>query len=408
MMRSASLDARRLASNFGILALLGLLVSPPLANLAEALMFGLVLANADLRRSLLATWRYPLVRFVAAFFLVMLLGSLYSLASPGEIRHSLLGWLHRLLLVPFALAVCERPADKERMVRAYAAAAMLFATVSFVCWTAGFSLNPEQPPGIILRNHATQGMGFAVAVLLALHLAFSTPAKKTQAAWLAGGLLLALNIAFVSTGRSGYVVLLIGIAGFFATRVLAASSRQASGRLLLGGLAALGLTALLLASAPSSRERLERGMNEVQGAAQATEYTSMGIRMVFWRNTLEMIRAQPLLGYGSGSFAAAYKAKIAGETGFRATETGDPHNQYMKIATENGLVGLLAFLGIIGAALLTRAAMPWRMLAVGVLLSWCVTSLFNAHFSTFAEGHFVYLWLGFMLAMPPASAKPAA
>jgi hypothetical protein len=37
----------------------------------------------------------------------------------------------------------------------------------------------------------------------------------------------------------------------------------------------------------------------------------------------------------------------------------------------------------------------------GVLLAWCVTSLFNSHFRTFPEGHLIWLLAGAMLARVP-------
>jgi len=125
----------------------------------------------------------------------------------------------------------------------------------------------------------------------------------------------------------------------------------------------------------------------------------MGIRMVLWQNTLEMIRERPLLGSGTGSFGAAYRQKVAGQSGWRAENlSSDPHNQYLKIAAEHGLVGLAVFLWLIVSAFRQPSASPYRLLGLGVLLAWCATSLFSSHFSTFSEGSFIALWCGAMLA----------
>jgi hypothetical protein len=70
----------------------------------------------------------------------------------------------------------------------------------------------------------------------------------------------------------------------------------------------------------------------------------------------------------------------------------------MKIIAEQGLVGLLVFLGFLAAALRQRCSAPYRLMGLGVLAAWCVTSLFSSHFSTFAEGRVIALWLGAMLA----------
>jgi O-antigen ligase len=390
-------DGRLIASYLGTLATIGLLTSPPLANIAEALMVGIVLLDTELRRSLLATWRYPVVKALALFFCILLIGAVYSDASAKEIRHGLTGWLHRMLLLPFALAIFVRVEDKMRFVRTYAGANVLFAAISVVLWLTGSLPFGGEEPGVILRNHSTQGMGFAVSALLAAWLAFDTETKRLRFFWAAACAFLILNIAFVTTGRSGYVVLLVSACVFVAFGVFR-SDGKVPARLRLGAVIALALIGILLVAAPSSQERLKKAVDEVQGSQQATEYTSMGIRMVFWRNTVELIGQRPWLGHGTASFATVYKEKVVGQTGFRAIETQDPHNQFMKIIAENGILGLAAFFAVIVAALMTPATSPWRMLATAVLLSWSATSLFNAHFSTFSEGHFIFLWLGIMLA----------
>jgi O-antigen ligase len=77
----------------------------------------------------------------------------------------------------------------------------------------------------------------------------------------------------------------------------------------------------------------------------------------------------------------------------------DPHNQFLKIAAEHGLLGLLIFLALLVSAFRQRGAPPpYRLLGLGVLAAWCASSLFNSHFSTFAEGRFIWLWLGACLA----------
>ena len=83
--------------------------------------------------------------------------------------------------------------------------------------------------------------------------------------------------------------------------------------------------------------------------------------------------------------------------------TGDPHNQFLKIWGEQGIVGLIAFLFFIYRALAFPALMPYRQLAGAVLVGWCATSLANSDFSTFAEGHLIFFWVGAMLGGQPTA-----
>jgi O-antigen ligase len=114
-----------------------------------------------------------------------------------------------------------------------------------------------------------------------------------------------------------------------------------------------------------------------------------------------MIRDRPIFGVGTGGFQDGYRPYVAGVTGWQGYETGDPHNQFLKIQGEQGIVGLAALLFFIFSALTCSAPMPYRQLAAAALIGWCATSLANSHFSTFVEGRLLFFWLGAMLANRP-------
>jgi hypothetical protein len=127
----------------------------------------------------------------------------------------------------------------------------------------------------------------------------------------------------------------------------------------------------------------------------------MGMRMVLWNNTIELIKARPLLGYGTGGFQKAYQSKIENEPAWKHEITHDPHNQFLKITTEQGLIGLVVFVAMILSAFWQKPSLTYFVLGIGILLEWCGNSLFSSHFSTFSEGRFVFLWCGAMLANGP-------
>jgi O-antigen ligase len=128
----------------------------------------------------------------------------------------------------------------------------------------------------------------------------------------------------------------------------------------------------------------------------------MGIRIIFWENTLQLIKQRPIIGYGTGAFEAAYSQQVAGKTGLQGLITADPHNQFMKIVGENGLIGLMLFLGFLVSIFRMKAATPFRILGLGAATAWIATSMANSHFSTFSEGTFIYVWLAVMLSSESA------
>lgn len=373
-----------------------LLFSPPLANLAELLLVFVFLYSPELRQRLWATWRYPTVKFVLAFYVLILAGLAYSIAPWGTAWSMASGW-RKLLLLPVALALFGATSRKEHFLKVLVDVIFVCGVLSCFLWIMGTGgwVAPDEP-GVLVRNHATQGMMFAVGAFGAVLLALEQDDPRRRKRFLRMGAVLMVNIALITPGRSGYLVMLVcALVGvtFWVFRGQSFNFRK-----LLLGCVLLSVVAGGLLIAPSSRDRIAKAISEVRHYDSMERETSMGLRVVFWRNAMELIRQRPLLGYGTGAFGDAYGRLVAGRTSFQGMSSADPHNQYMKIAAEHGLLGLFIVLGMLVSALRQSVGDPWRSLAVGVLLAWCATSMANSHFSTFAEGSFIYLWLGVMLA----------
>ena len=146
------------------------------------------------------------------------------------------------------------------------------------------------------------------------------------------------------------------------------------------------------------RQRVDLGLWEIENYQQGTQISAMGERVIYMRNALALIAERPLAGYGTGAFATAYGRMVEGRSGREGIKVHDPHNQYLNLAAQHGLLGLAVFLAVLVAAFRQKPQPPYRLLGLAVLSAWCVTSLFSSHFSTFAEGRFIWLWLGVCLA----------
>jgi len=141
----------------------------------------------------------------------------------------------------------------------------------------------------------------------------------------------------------------------------------------------------------------------------------MGIRIVMWDVSWTMAKERPLLGYGMGGFPDAYRQAIerSSYTGWAATPTVDPHNQYLQVHLQAGVAGSLAFLWFLFGVLRTRGARPYDAAAKALLVGWCAAALATSLFTTFAEAHLLMVLLGMLLAVPrpgaiaPGSPAPA-
>jgi len=212
------------------------------------------------------------------------------------------------------------------------------------------------------------------------------------------------NIIYVLTGRAAYLSLLL-LAPYGAWLVAPRF------RLLLSG-AILVFSALLLYYSEIAHSRIGLGLEELTSTitGEAEAFSSIGIRWVFWENSLRMIAVNPILGSGSGGFSTAYAVVVSDIAGWRGIVTDDPHQQYLLIAAEQGLVGLFFFLAILISFSLSRGDDTYRLAAQGILLMTVMNGMFNGHFNAFVEGRLFWVSSGAFLCstVPSYSFRRAA
>ena len=388
-----ALDASRVAA---IVAVAAVPWSTALVSAACGAMLIALLVSGRGHRVLGDALSQPLGIALAVFFAVLAIGMLYSKAGWDDRASSLWSWrkpAYTLIL----LGLFAAPAWKRRFVWALIAVAAAGVVASFATWALGIAPKYYGEPGVLLQNHSLQGVFFALAMLCCVISALVTQSRRVRWGLLGLAGLLALNVVFVSPGRSGYLAL--------AAMLAVAGIRLLGWRRLpvvIAGLVAV--SALAYVASPMVRERIALGLAEVQSHRQTETLTSMGFRMNAWENTVALIRERPVFGYGTGSFGKVYSERVRQRYDDWRGEPGtDPHNQYLMILTENGVVGLAAFLAVLALAFRAGLRSPdgYRWIALGALFAWTLTCLFNSHFRTFPEGHLIALVLGAMLAVSP-------
>lgn len=78
----------------------------------------------------------------------------------------------------------------------------------------------------------------------------------------------------------------------------------------------------------------------------ASQSLSVGERAQQWQVTWQGIKQAPLLGYGGGSYATVFQIFRDGEE-FRQVTFDQAHNEYLHIWMEQGLIGLVLWLGLL-------------------------------------------------------------
>jgi len=398
-----------------VLVFLSFPVAMALGYVAMALVLLFGLLSGRIWQRWPTVRRAPVVWAALGLYALMLVGTLYTPASHDDVVLHLSKY-SKLLWVPVGMALLSDQAWRRRCMNAFALA-MLFILVSVyanIFWDLPWSSTHNQGWGqnhTVIGDYITQNVMMTFFVVLAMDRGLRAGAAVWQrGAWWLAAALGALSITHLSSGRTGYLLLLMALLAFF---ILATQGWKRWAAL---GLLGLGLL-VVGATSVEVQQRVQLAVTEARNS-DSMEITSIGGRINFWKNTWALVAQKPLTGWGTGSYHDAWCAQVTAE-GWCAFGRWHPHNQYLFLWMENGLPGLLLFLALIGAPVwAARHAQPHqRRLLLSFAVIFAVNSLINASLWSSRESHFFVLLLILLCAdalytrraaPQPATPQPAA
>ncbi|MGH1335478.1 MAG: O-antigen ligase family protein [Aureispira sp.] len=258
----------------------------------------------------------------------------------------------------------------------------------------------------------------ATGLVLSLPFSFVVGYKAKEKAWKAlAALVMGLAVVLILITQSRAAWLALGGACFFALMglLLTRSKRKSVLQprfLAIGGgtlCLSLGLVWLLssqhqIANAPVKRIQALFTYEDTKNEHTET----IQERFSLWNNTLEMIQDAPVLGVGLGNWKIHFpKYSMAGlrsEQG--AIFFQRPHNDYLWIASEMGVLGLIAYLGVLLSSLFfafrilkkTAQEEPSTYAITLAMTSGLVAFLIFSFFDFPKERPVHLLWSGFIIA----------
>jgi O-antigen ligase len=256
-------------------------------------------------------------------------------------------------------------------------------------WDAASIENPA-----IFRSSITQNILMSYAAYICVLRSYAAATTRSRWIYAALAALTASSVLFLVQGRSGYLILLFTLLLFGFRVVLRARGSRFTMRHV--GASLLLLPVLLWGiyeAVPRLHQRVDVTVKEYQAwYPHARQSTSIGERMEFYYNTARIAGEHPFLGVGTGGFALVY-AQQADKYGVNATN--NPHNEYLHLTVQLGIIGLALFLYLIYIQWRTAGQLEDRQAgdaAAGLVLTLMVTSLFNTPLMDHTEGlFFAYL-----------------
>ncbi len=297
-------------------------------------------------------------------FLTTVLLSLFQAVNLYEgMRQS----IHLALCVILFFLVVDRVRTRKYLDRVIAACILSGAVVSIIGiiqYLSSFAWIPQvetaRPAGTFMTR--AMAVHFLVIVFPLSFLPF-LPAKEDRLPWPYGVSSLGMIVYLIYTrSRAGWVacgfVVLFLLAVLLFTGLVREEKRGMTKGKVVAVLGAI-LLVVLLACIPRKGEETTN-IRERIGSITKLSDSSVHPRLVWWRNTGAMIKDNLWTGVGIGNFKTnypLYQGPVKVEPGLNAElRLNRAHNDYLQTASEVGIIGLLLYLWMLGAAF----KMSWR------------------------------------------------
>jgi O-antigen ligase len=367
-------------------------ISTALDNVLSGAILLLWLASGDYAHKLRDIRANPVALAALALFALCIVGVIWSIGSSADDLLFLRKYSN-LLLIPILLTLFSEEEDRRRGLLAFCAALVVTLIASY-----GLALGFIPTGGVItgalddptvFKGRISHNILMAFACVLFAEFARTT---RGRARWVYAvlALLALVNVVLMVKGRTGYVVL----AGL--TLLWIASNLRWKGLVAAIVLVVAGFTVVYQVSGSFHARIREATAEAEQWRPGVATGTSVGIRLEFYRNTFEIVKRHPLLGVGTGGFFKAYEEQVQGT---QMLPTRNPHNMYLLVLVQFGLLGLAALAYLFYAQWRCARHLSSRsdvVLAYALVVTIALSGLFNSLIIDHTESMFL-AWMAGLL-----------
>jgi O-antigen ligase len=374
-------------------------ISVALDNVLLALVAMLWLASGDLRKKLSDIAANPVALAALALFGILIAGLSYGARNPGDGARYLLKYVD-LLFVPIFVTLFHDARTRELALRWFCAAMILSFVVAELA-AAGLLMENAwliRGAGHSFKHSITHGWLSAIAAFAFALIAWRQPHWLHRVLFAALALVAAKNVIWVGISRTGYLVLTLLVLYFCFARF------RVRGLVIAGLVLAISFSAVYGVS-ETFRERVDTiVVDEGDWRSNWPSRESVTVRLEWYRDSLNVVLGHPLVGVGTGAFPKTLAENAKGGSAIYAP---NPHNEYLVIAMQTGLIGLALLLHLFWRQLTQapRLASPLEThLARGLVIAIAAGCLFNSFLLDHTEGLFYAWFTGLLYAGRPPPA----
>ncbi|MCX5847936.1 MAG: O-antigen ligase family protein [Deltaproteobacteria bacterium] len=341
-------------------------------------------------------------KYIWAIFILIglyFIGLFYGEASTKEALNEFAG-MASLLLIPIMIPFFRDEKLRNAALNLFLLTMTITLFLSYLMW---FDLLPKHEifkgtknDATVFFHHITQNLLMAFSSFLFAVRVRQSASWEKKLLYIGLTILAVFNVTIMVGGKTGYVVLIALTFYFFLSWL-----RWKGFFVALFVIVILGILTYIIPSS-SMHQGVKQFFVDVtkinikdQNSQEITE-TSTVQRMIFYKNTTKIISEHSILGVGTGGYPKAYSRLV---TDAKMLSTTNPHNEYLMVTSQLGIIGLCAFLYLF--------LMQWnsasglfstfdKIIARGLVLTILSASMVTSTMMDFTERTF-YIWMSALL-----------
>jgi O-antigen ligase len=375
-------------------------INKPLTNLCMAVALLATLVGPDLARRLRFALTHPVALGALLWWAVLALSALNAPQSVALWR----SWLGMLAL-SYPLLVLSLIGDDDRWrSRAWWSFGAAAGIIVLISWGQLMGLIPQRNfsdgagvmRNVVFKDYTQQGLvTLCLASLLFSVAIWRRNEPSTKYLW-AGIAVCLSSVLFAIESRTAWLCMISLIILWCALVFYKGSwGKKLAWIIALAASFAFGSAWW---SAQQNQSRVTQLGQEIQAQQHDRQASSAGIRLELWRQSFALIQRAPFLGHGFDQWHPQFTALTREEPAYDAYRMRFPHQEFLLIMTEQGLVGFVLYVCLLVALAwyISRLSMPYSHYYAAVLMLYVTAGMVNSLLADFSHRHLLLVWLGFV------------
>jgi len=373
--------------------------------LAFFLIFWIIGGNYKFKFNLVIN--NPIAILCIVIFLLFVLGLIYTSATTED-SLKLLKKYSKFLYVPLLLSAFYTPQWRRYGYISFLSGVTLMLFMSYMTilgwspdniYSGAYTYDRPVDP-VVFRSRIAHSTFVAFAAFLFLHHAIDN--KRFRIVFVVLAILASLNVLGMVTSRTGQVV-------WISLMILLFYQRFSWKYLVISLILVPILTVGVIFSFEKTRVRMYELVDDYELITQNQYYSALGLRYIWTHTGLEIIKNNLLFGAGTGSYKEEFIKAIEAKniTYNENYATLNPHNEYISIGVQLGIIGLIIYLLLLYSQWRLSKDLPISInnIAQGMIITVAIGGLFNSVIYAHAQGIFFALFTAMLFS---ASSKVTA